>query len=206
MTSGHEASPHRRSTFPCSTTRMVTLGWRGTQTGLRTRMQRAWRVFLCFGFQCVIASLCVSACEPPGNSDHLPMRHLAYELYKYAEAHDGRYPDTLADLRQNESFDPALLLSPGSRRQPGAMEDAEQWTDFLYVSGLTLDDNKAEFPILVEDPGANDDGGAWMIDLDLGVAYASGLSLEEDLRAIREAVASRPELSIIKPRRWKGRQ
>jgi len=86
------------------------------------------------------------------------------------------------------------------------MEDAEQWTDFLYVSGLTLDENEAEFPMLVEDPGANDDGGAWMIDLDLGVAYASGLSLEEDLRAIREAVASRPELSIIKPRRWKGRQ
>ena len=57
-------------------------------------------------------------------------------LKMYAGDHGEIYPEKLADIGKYLGFQPSLLRCFGSGNEPGTFETVDEWTDYVYISGL----------------------------------------------------------------------
>lgn len=74
-------------------------------------------------------------------ANNLKQVGLAIKLYE--RDHDGSFPSRLGTLAKYVSQQNRLLVCPAKGTVPGAFRNAERWTDYAYVPGLTASASNA---------------------------------------------------------------
>ncbi len=99
--------------------------------------------------------------QPPADTPAArKLREIGHALHRYAEAHEGAYPKSLADLARDQKLPDDLSTVPTAA--PGGPYD------FVYVGGKLSDQTAANGSVLLYDPPAANGG------LGSHVLYADG--------------------------------
>lgn len=67
-------------------------------------------------------------------SGNLGSTGLGFKMY--AGDHDNAYPDRLVDAGRYVANLPELFVCPSSGNETGSFETVDEWTDYVYISGL----------------------------------------------------------------------
>ena len=84
------------------------------------------------------------------------LKQIGLGLKMYAGNHKGRYPDKLVELSRYVGHQSSLLFCPISGSKPGPIETVDEWTDYVYVSGLS--ETNAPDTVLMYCPAKNHRG------------------------------------------------
>jgi len=92
---------------------------------------------ICLLLAFVSCSSSPSAPQVPGTVETAHLREIYHLLHGYMLAGDS-FPGSFADLRPEYVKDPTIFLSTASNIVPGTLATIEEWTDFIYIGGMSL--------------------------------------------------------------------
>jgi hypothetical protein len=107
----------------------------------------------------IVPALVPNRCSAPRTAcqSQLHQIDLSLEAHCYPPVTD--YPLDLALLNSND-VSPELFVCPTSGNKPGAMSNVMEWMDYIYVAGLSSDQEYPKnLPILIEPPLHHDKAG-----------------------------------------------
>jgi len=92
----------------------------------------------------------------PNRPYHKP--HCTYNLYQigkglamYSMDHNDQYPQDLQTLAIEMKLEPKLFVCPSSKHVAGSLSNLNEWTDYVYIQGLSATNN-AHIPLAYELP------------------------------------------------------
>jgi len=65
------------------------------------------------------------------------MKQIGLGLKMYAGDHRERYPEKLADTGRYLAYKSQMFACPGSGNRAGDIKTVDEWTDYVYLSGLS---------------------------------------------------------------------
>lgn len=111
----------------------------------------------------VLAIFVLPALSPPHSRARNPcqsnLHQIDLALSAYCFPPVSNYPLDLALLHSND-VSPRYFVCPTSGNQPGAMSNVMEWMDYIYVAGLSSDQEYPKnLPVLIEPPLHHDKSG-----------------------------------------------
>lgn len=65
------------------------------------------------------------------------LKQIGLGLKMYAGDHRGKFPPRLIDAKRYWAYESGLFICPKSGKEPGALGRVDEWSDYVYISGLT---------------------------------------------------------------------
>ena len=119
------------------------------------------------------------------------LKQVGVGLKMWAGDHGKVYPNTIEECSPYLGYQAPLLICPSSGNAPGPIETVGEWTDYIYITGLS--ETNAASEILIFCPPKNHKGkGGHILFLDGRVKWFNsegnnrGMSFEEVIRKARE--------------------
>lgn len=108
----------------------------------------------------MLSPLLPSVQSSPQSDDYVKcgcnLRMIGLAVKMYAGDNDGVFPDRLVQLRRYVCHSPGLFTCPKSGNKPGPFATVDEWTDYVYIPGLTA--SSAENAVLAYCPAKHHEG------------------------------------------------
>lgn len=129
--------------------------------GVRSRIFRAGALFMMMAVALVIflpALVCPRE-RAPRISCANNLKQIGLGIKMYAGDHGKAFPAMLVDTRRYLADQPRLFICPQSGNRPGPIETVDEWTDYVYLSGLTSTSAQDKVIVFCSSKNHDWDGG-----------------------------------------------
>lgn len=128
----------------------------------------------------VVLTSCLRSAQEKARrcSCHSHLAIIGTTLRMYSSDHHSSFPSAL-DALGAYGIMPVLCVCPSTRSKVGPLKNVREWSDYLYISGLTEDD-RPNIALIIEKPGNHQGAGGDVLFIDGHVEWVS----DDVLRAL----------------------